>query len=474
MRKYTLTTLLSLLFVQFTFAQQDFTLYNLNEVPQSNYSNPSNQFNGNWYIGLPALSSSYVSLSNSGFAYSDAVKQRSSDLLLDFNALINEIEDENYLSFHTKIDLLSFGIKLSERTQLNVNVSENASFKFSYPKDFIRFVYEGNASFEDNTANLNGIGINAIHYREYGIGVSHQFTQKLRLGLRAKYLYGMENIYSKTTDISIRTDPNTYAITATADIEIQTAGLDDVDFDEEGVSSYLTGRSNSGFAVDFGANYELNEKISLNASVLDLGFISWKDYTTTYSSKGQFEYSGIEIDAFGQGNTPGGETSFDRVGDSLEEAFDLDTSYAGYTAPLTGRIYLGGNYKLNDRSFAGVLIQSEVYRSSVRPSFTAHYNRKMNKWITLSGSYTIINRSYNNLGVGLILNPGPVQFYVVSDNLMGAFRPQHARHVQVRFGINLIFGSDKNTELRPNFRGVVESGKDRKSDKTNEDNSSDE
>lgn len=468
MRKYILPTLISLLFVQFSFAQQDFTLYNLEEIPQSNYSNTSNQFNGNWYLGLPGLSSNYLSLSNSGFAYSDAIKKRNNDLLLDFNALINEIEDDNYLSFQTKIDLLSFGFKISERTQLSVNISENASFKFSYPKDFVRFVYEGNASFEDNTVDLDGIGINAIHYREYGIGISHQLTQKLRLGVRAKYLYGMENIYSERTDISIRTDPETYAITAKADIEIHTAGVDDVDIDKEGVSNYLNGRSNTGFAIDLGANYELTEKISVNASVLDLGFISWNDFTTTYASKGEFEYSGIEIDAFGQGNGPGGETSFDRVGDSLEEAFDIDTSYGGYSAPLTGRFYIGGNYKINDRSFTGAIIQSEVYRSSVKPSFTLHYNRKMTKWISLSTSYTIINRSYNNLGLGLNINPGPIQFYIISDNVLGALQPQHARHAQVRFGINLIFGSDKTTELRPNFRGTIESKKDRKNDKTSE------
>lgn len=437
------------------YAQQDLTIHNLDEIPQSTYSNPSNRFNGNWYLGLPGISSNYLSFSNSGFAYSDAIRKRGDSLLLDFNALIDELEDDNYLSFNTKIDLLSFGFSIGDKTQITVNVSEVASFKLSYPKDFVSFIYRGNASFNDNTADLDGIGINMIHYREYAVGLSQQLTQRLRIGARAKYLYGMENIYSRKTDISLHTDPETFAITTQADIEINTAGLDDVDFDEEGTSNYLTGRANTGYGLDLGANYDLSEKLSFNASILDLGFINWNDYTSSYKSSGEFSYSGIEINAFGEEDTTSDETSFDRVADSLEEAFQIDTSKGGYTAPLTARFLIGANYRFNERSFGGAIFQSEVFQSKLRPSFTLHFNRKMTKWITLAASCSYINRSINNVGFGLNINPGPVQLYIVSDNVLGAFRPQHTRHLQLRFGINFIFGSQKSKELRTTYKGAI-------------------
>ena len=99
-------------------AQQDLTLFNFNDIPQSSYSNPANQFNGKFFIGLPAISSSYYSISNSGFAYSDFIKKDGDSLRLDFNSMIAELEETNFLSFNTKIDLLSFGFKLGEKTQL--------------------------------------------------------------------------------------------------------------------------------------------------------------------------------------------------------------------------------------------------------------------------------------------------------------------------------------------------------------------
>src|SRR5690606_1193283 len=348
-----------------SFAQQDLGMFNLNEIPQSSYSNPANQFNGKFYLGLPAISSNYFSASNSGFAYSDFIRKRGDSLLADFDNMIDKIGDDNYLSIFSKVDLLSFGFKIGKNTQLMFNVSENAYFRLSYPKDLIRFIYEGNAAFEDNTANLEGVGVSLNHYREYSVGLSHQLNEDLRIGARIKYLYGMENIYNERSDISVVTDPETYEITARSDLSIKTAGLTD-DIDEE-TMDYLTGRGNTGFAFDLGANYQLNEKISLNASVIDLGFIKWNDYTKSYSNDGEFNYSGIEIDAFAgdQGARSDDETSFDRVLDSLEEAMNIDTNTSSYSAPLTTRMYIGGNYALNERSQAGAIIQAEVFQGNL-------------------------------------------------------------------------------------------------------------
>ncbi len=448
-------------------AQQDFIMYGQHDIPQSGYSNPSNRFNGNFYIGLPALSSNYFSYSNSGFAYSDLITPSGDSLLLDFENLIGKLEKDNFLAINAKIDLLSFGISLSNRTQLTVNVTENVNMRFTYPRDLVEFIYRGNGGFEGREANFSNIGFGFNHYREYGIGVSHQLTQKLRLGARAKYLYGMENIYTEKTDIRLRTDASTFEIKANADITLRTAGIDNVD-SEESSSDYATGRDNTGYGIDLGAYYEFNDKISFNASILDLGVINWNSYTKSYTNEGgEFTYSGIEINAFTNGSeTESGETSFDRVLDSLESAFELEESEGGYSTPLASRVYLGADYKITERDLAGVIFQSEIYQSDIRPSFTLSYSRKMTRWITLSTAYTAINRTYNNLGFGVNLNPGPVQFYIISDNILGTFQPQNTRHLQVRFGINLVFGANKSTEVRPEFRGAI--GKDKGGDEESE------
>lgn len=449
-------------------AQQDLTLFNFNDIPQSSYSNPANQFNGKFFIGLPAISSSYYSISNSGFAYSDFIKKDGDSLRLDFNSMIAELEETNFLSFNTKIDLLSFGFKLGEKTQLLFNITENANLRFSYTKDVATFIHKGNLAFENNTADFNGTGFSANYYREYGVGISHQFGNRMRMGARFKYLYGIANLDSRRSDLKLTTDPNTYALTANADVLINTSGSLDIDSlgDQSG---FISGNDNHGFGIDLGMNYELTKKLSINASVIDLGYIDWGSNVTNYNiDKGQYYFDGIEIDAFSPQDDTTGTSAFDRVADSLESAFNVKETNEGYSTPLVGRFYVGANYKLGEKAVIGGLIQSELYKGSIRPSFTASANYKLTKWIGLAASYSMINRSFNNLGVGININPGPVQIYVVSDNVMSAFQPQHARHAQVRAGINLIFGSEKVREINPSFDGVTDSKRPKKEKKAKE------
>lgn len=428
-------------------AQQDLLMYNLNEIPQSAYNNPSNKFNGSFYIGIPAISSDYLSFSNSGFSYAQAFNKQGDSLVLDYENLISKLGDQNFISFNTKIDLFSFGISLSDRTQLNFNITENANMRFNFLKEYIEFIAYGNGSIEGSNLNLENFAFSVNHYREYAIGVSHQLKDKLRIGGRLKYLYGMENINISKTDILITTDPITFDLAIKSDLLIQTSGID-IDSDvTETSSEYLFGRNNRGMGIDLGANYDLNDKFSFNASIIDLGFINWNSYTTVYENKTKsFEFNGVDVDDFIIGSEDGSDAS-DEVLDSLEGLADFDTLYQAYRTNLTSRVYLGGSYQINERSMANLLIQAEIFNGLIKPSFTLAYQRKMNEWINLTSSYTIINRSYGNLGLGASFNPGPVQFYVVTDNLLGTISPQHARHLQLRFGINLIFGAQKSKNL---------------------------
>ncbi len=466
MKNYLVTLSLCILFSIASKAQQDLTLFNFNDIPQSSYSNPANQFNGKFFIGLPVLSSSYYSLSNSGFKYSDFIKKDGDSLRLDFNSMISGLEEENFMSFNTKIDLISFGFKVGKKTQIMFNVTENINFRFNYTKDLVTFIHKGNLAFDDNTADFTGTAFSANYYREYGVSLAHQFSDKLRLGARLKYLYGLANLDTKRSDLKLTTDTNTYALTATSDILINTSGNTDFlsSSNLTGEDGFLFGTGNRGFGVDLGINYELNGKLSFNASVLDLGFINWNANTTNYNiDKGRSYFDGIEIDAFSPQDDTTGTSSYDRLVDSLEVAFNVQETNKSYTNPLVGRIYMGANYKFNEKLVFGGLIQSEFYKRNIKPSLTLSTNYKVSKWIGVAASYSMINRSFNNLGIGININPGPVQIYIVSDNILSGFRPQHAIHTQVRAGVNFIFGSDKMNEINTSYDEITNVKREKRS-----------
>jgi hypothetical protein len=63
----------------------------------------------------------------------------------------------------------------------------------------------------------------------------------------------------------------------------------------------------------------------------------------------------------------------------------------------------------------------------------------VSNFLSLTGSYSVIGRSASNLGFGLAVRMGALQFYAVGDNLL-AMSPARARYVNARMGMNLLFG----------------------------------
>jgi hypothetical protein len=64
-----------------SFAQQNYTLYNMSSIAQSMYFNPSNFPVNNVNLGLPLLSSNYFGVTNTAFRYNDIVFKRPDDSL---------------------------------------------------------------------------------------------------------------------------------------------------------------------------------------------------------------------------------------------------------------------------------------------------------------------------------------------------------------------------------------------------------
>ena len=423
-----------------TLAQQDFTLYNMEVVPQRMYMNPAlfpsySKVN----IGLPMLSSQYINFSNSGFKYSDAIKHRADDsLYLDYDNMLTKLTDKNYISLAYQPDLLSFGFRMKEKNYISFTITEKVQFRFRYPKSFMEFLWKGNGGLLGEEVKFN-FGVDFTHYREYGIGYTRIVNDKLTLGGKLKYLYGMENVYTEKSDISLTTDPTTFDITAKANVAIHTSGLEnDTAFN---ATNYMFKKKNQGIGIDLGGVYKINDKLSLSASIIDLGFIKWKSSNTNYTSKNSdasFTYRGIEFNDFFTKDTT--KNPIDIIVDSLSEIFKIEKTHTNYTTKLSSQIYLGGNYFITKKSNIGVLFYSQLFDKKIHPGTALSYNQRVGRWLNVSASYSIYNRSYNNIGLGLALNGGPVQLYVVSDNILGAFLPQNTKNLHLHFGINLTLG----------------------------------
>ena len=431
-------------------AQLDATMYHMSTIPQLKNTNPSSTCDYKLYIGIPVISSIYADVHHNGFVLTDLLKKRSDDsLYLDMDNAISKMGKQNIIGGSFQMDwiLLGWG---KEQNRFFLNITEKAFFRFRYPKDLMRLLWEGNATFIDETADLSGLALRATYYREYAFGYAREVNDKWTLGGKLKYLYGIVNVSSKVKKLSLFTTPNTYDLVGESDMVLNTSFIEDDGIPLGDYLFYKTG--NHGLGIDLGATYKANDKWTISLSMIDLGFIRWKHNTTNYTNNlDQAAFRGNAITTFiDSTNTD----PFSTIADSLEITFvNFEETNKAYTDGLQTRFYLGGTYNINETNNVGGLIQMEYWRKKVYPTFTLSYNYRIVRWLGASISYSIMNRSYFNLGIGLSGNLGPIQIYAVTDNIAYLFNmakftgggvfPQKAKTAQFHVGLNLTFGKNE-------------------------------
>ncbi|MCB9189189.1 MAG: hypothetical protein H6599_07880 [Flavobacteriales bacterium] len=420
-------------------AQEDFLMYSFDGLPQAHYVNPAYRISSKAFITMP-VTNTYLGASHSGFKLSNLVVVRPDDSLeLRPDIAIDKMAELNYLKAMVNNEIFGLGFKAGE-SYISFSVQNKASFRFMYPKDLFRLAFEGNgSSLLGERANMDGFGVDMLSYLEFALGFNRKFNDKLTLGGRLKYIQGLGTVYTKHSELGLHTDETTFDLTLDGQLTINssnTAIMLDTNFSGLEAGDF-TSFPNHGIGVDLGAVYELTEKLSLSASILDLGVIKWNSNVSNYSSDSvSFTFKGVDINEFLSDSSD----VLQSIQDSLSGVFGYSSNNEAFTTPLFTRIYIGGSYQLNDKFYVGANWYSEFVHRHYRGAVTLSGNVKLKNWFTAGLNYTYYSRDYFNLGLGFSISGGPVQFYVISDNLLGMVIPQANKNWHARFGINFLMG----------------------------------
>ncbi len=429
---FTLTLLLS---VTFGFAQQALTLFNMDWIGQATQVNPSLIPEDKMYVGIPMLGSTSLMFTNSGFTWRDLHHVRADDsVAIQVDYALSKLSDKNFISASVRSNIIEGGFAW-KKNYFTFNISEKGNFNLTFPKELFDLILKGNGPFIGQEIVLRRTNFDITHHREYAIGFAREVNQKVTVGGKLKYLYGMENFSSGKANLSFYTAPDDYQLELNSDYVIHTSSKSNA---KKGSSdSYLFGLKNVGFAVDLGTTYKFNDRWKFMASVIDLGSIKWKSNTKSYiAESGNYKFDGIDINKFINDNGSGGGNILDTMTNSFGPTENTDS----YSTSLPTHGYLNACFKINAKSNVTGLLHAEIFRQTVQPSVTASYNRKLNSHLAASVNYSMINQHWNNVGAGLSVNAGPVQIYMISDNLIGTINPLSHNTLHFNFGINLVFG----------------------------------
>ncbi len=448
MKIITIILLIILSSILDTAAQQNFTLYNFDAVPQTVFTNPAIIPRARLTIGIPIITSIHISSCNSAFKPDDLLRERPQDdsLNFDIDNVIAKLTDDNFISTDLSTEIIFVGFKL-KKGYLSFGVNHNLDLRFDYPADLIKYLWHGNGYFLEKNADFSNTNLEINHYLSYHIGYSYPINDKLTIGSRIKFLNGMANISVERMSVSMFTTTNpqtSYTFRGNSDIKINTSGFYDDEYYKDkdyiigeennfDLNNYIFGKKNNGFAFDFGANYKINDKFNISASIVDLGFINWKSNVKNFTSKNStFNFDGIYFDENNDSTD-----FFNAYLDTLSDIFEINKTYNKYKTNLHTRYYLNGNYVFDSTNSIGLLLYGRSIHNKLEPAIGLNYNRRLGKAVDVKLSYSIYNNMFDIIGLGFSANIGPIQTYLIEDDVLMLFKGYNINRFNIRFGINV-------------------------------------
>ena len=422
------------------------------------------------FINLPVIGAVNATVGSTSLGYQDII-----DIIDDGGDFytkpdfMNRLKDNNTLNVNFSTEILSAGwykgknfwsFNIGLRTDIGANLTKSM-FTFLNQMETI----------EDNWRNSNydisGQQLNINAYTEIGLGLSRQINSRLTVGARVKALLGIGNmelklnriamsanlptdqqinewsndsywsgslgeIETKAKDLKAKFDNYHANLTVGAELKSSFKGLE---LKEEEGKDYVTdfdfdsgnlGIAGYGFGIDLGASYKILDNLTVSASILDLGFISWSKSSTKIASanpdpiniKGSTYADMINI-TDPQNSVKGAlnqlqndtENYMDLVtqGDVLNyDMLQLEVGEAKESrkSRLASTLVLGAEYGFfNNKLAVGVLSTTRFVQPDALTELTLSANYRPKSWFNVALSYSAIQSAGKSFGLGLKLGP---------------------------------------------------------------------
>lgn len=405
--------------------------------------NPAYDNNQN-YISVPGVGNLNVKLQGN-FGYEDIIMgnplypNESSKRMTTFmnpyisagDALDGFSSGNNRIIGDLNITLLSAGFKKWGGYN-TIELNSKTSFGAVLPYELFEFAKNtGNKNYD-----IGDINLNAQSYVELAFGHSRQINKKLRLGAKVKFLFGVARGDMEFKDMKAELDDDSkWRISGKATADVSMKGFkylsEEKEYEEVNRGSYEhvndidvdgAGLSGFGMAVDFGGIYKINKDWTVNASILDLGFISWSnDMRATNRAQG-FEFDGFHDVSVTDAHGEEIDIKADRYSDQFADFANLEDEgdKGGRTTGIGATVNLGCEYTLPVyRKVKFGLLSSTRIRSSytwTEGRLSANYAPL--KWLD-GGMNFAVNSFTASFGWVLNIHPKGYNFFIGMDHLLG-------------------------------------------------------
>lgn len=454
-----------------SWAQNKQLLYGFPDIPQTLLLNPGGQINNRGYIGVPLFSQVHLSAGSSGFTVYDLFAENNVDFNTKLRNVIYDSKPSDFSTINQQIEIFSGGFAFGDSFNKNKYLSFGLYQEFDaigyLPRDYAILGLEGNRNNINKVFDASHLSISAEVLSVLHVGFNKKVNNQFTYGIRGKLYSNILNVNTTQNRGSFVTEPgvdNVYNHIFNLDLEARTSGLvslQDAGADnatKELMKNTLLG-GNKGLGFDVGFTYQLNDQWYVDGSLLDIGFISHSKDVENYAVNGTFEFEGVNP-FFSELVTGASANDYWRqVEDEFFEIFKADTSNTKFTTWRPVKFNASINYKFGRRlsescncnekgegyiNAVGAQLFAVNRPKSPQTALTLYYYRALFKGLSAKTTYTIDAYSFNNLGLGISAQIGPVNWYLMADNLLQYRNIYDAQSVSLQLGLNYIFKNNEN------------------------------
>lgn len=418
---------------------------------------------GRGYLNLPVIGTFNASVNSSTLGYQDVMDIIDNTEGGDFfksDAFINKLDNLNNLNVNLSTDILSAGW-YKGKNFWSFNIGLRNDIGASIPKGMFEFLREMDGlSAYDNLERLSNINQKVGHqsleinsYAEVGVGLARNITERLTVGARVKALLGVGNLKLDINNIAVNSNLSGYNtgdlndLNGRAEIRVDATlenssklielseddgVIDEIEFGTFGLAGY-------GLGIDLGASYKLMDKLTLSASLLDLGFMKWSKNNTSVAkatanqsydltnSSDRYEF----VDKVASGEV----LNFDMLNMTLDKSAQKDRSTS-----LTSTLVLGAEYELlGDLLAVGALYTGRFAKPETLNELTLSANIRPKNNLNLALSYSLWQGSGKTFGVAAKLGP----IFVGTDYM---FFGKDTKNLNAYIGFSLPLNKQKKEE----------------------------
>lgn len=453
------------------------------------------------YFNLPVIGAVNATVGSTSLGYQDII-----DIIDDGDDFytkpdfMNRLKDNNKLNVNFSTEILSAGwykgknfwsFNIGLRTDIGANLTKNM-FTFLNEMETVE------ENWRNSNYDISGQQLNINAYTEIGLGLSRQINSRLTVGARVKALLGIGNMELKLNRVAMSANLpsdqqinqwssesywnsmtpsqaaqaaqelkdkfNNYHANLTVGAELKSS-FKGLELQEEEGKDYVTdfdfdsgklGIAGYGFGIDLGASYKILDNLTVSASVLDLGFISWSKSSTKIASANPdpIDIKGSTYANMVDPNNPNtvmnavnqlqndAQGYMDRVtnGDVLDyDMLQLEVSDAKESrkSRLASTLVLGAEYGFfNNKLAVGVLSTTRFVQPDALTELTFSANYRPKSWFNVALSYSAIQSAGKSFGLGPKLGP----LFVGTDYM---FLGKNSNSVNGFVGVSIPLGGRK-------------------------------